>query len=134
MTRVSKRKLKKEVRKSIDDKFVKTLSSLGGGGAVQFFLNELFTPTERTMFTKRLVALLMLAQGISPYRVWKLLKMSPQTTARMSTDMDAGRYPEIMALVKKKKDRERLWADLEVIIRFGMPEMGKNRWKWLNKI
>jgi len=109
-------------------------SSLGARNASKFLLDELLTDTERIMIIKRLAALSMLSQGLSSYRVHKLLKMSEQTTARMKSDIKKNKYPHIASFIKKKKDKEQFWAELEVLVRFGMPEMGKNRWKWLDEL
>lgn len=131
MTRISKRRLNKEVSKQIHNRFIKTIVDLHGkSGSV--LIEELFTPTEKVMFAKRLAGLSMLAQGISPYKVSKLLKLSFSTTARMQISAEKGKYSSIAEKIKNKKNRDRFWAELEVFVRFGMPEMGKNRWKWLD--
>lgn len=131
MTRISRKKLKKEVLDKIHNRFTKTIVDLHGkSGSV--FIEELFTPTEKIMFAKRLAGLLMIAQGISPYKVSKLLRLSFSTTARMQIDIENKKYPSIEKIILNKKEKDEFWAELEVFIRFGMPEMGKNRWKWLD--
>lgn len=132
MANVSKKKLKKEIFNKIHNRFIKTVVDLHGkSGSV--FVEELFTPTEKVMFAKRLAGLLMLAQGISSYKVSKLLRLSLSTTARMRIDSKSGKYSSVAEIVKRKKDRDKFWAELEVFVRLGMPEMGKNRWKWLEE-
>lgn len=131
MTNISKRKLKKEVQDKIHNRFVKTMVDLHGKGG-SLFIEELFTPTEKIMFAKRLAGLLMIAQNISPYKISKTLRLSFSTTAQMQTDVENNKYPSITKIIQKKKDRERFWMELEVFVRMGMPEMGKNRWKWLD--
>ncbi len=134
MTRVSRKKLKKEMKAKIDKQFIKTVSSFRGNRGSVFLLEELLSSSEHTMLTKRLAAVLMLSRGVSSYRVHKILNMSEQTTARIKKDVILNRYPYVRKAVRRKKDRELFWADMEALIRFGMPEMGKNRWKWLDDI
>lgn len=132
MTRISKKKLKKEVLNKIHNRFIKTVVDLHGkSGTV--FIEELFTPTEKIMFAKRLAGLLMVAQDISPYKVSKLLRLSFSTTAQMKIDIENGKYPSVAKIIQKKKERDKFWMELEVFVRMGMPEMGKNRWKWLDE-
>lgn len=45
--------------------------------------HELFTSTEKIMLGKRLAAIRMLSQGISSYKVGKMLKLSPTTTKKL---------------------------------------------------
>lgn len=132
MPHISRKKLKKEVAKKIYDRLVKTITS-GGSNRGYDVLGELLTPIEQTMLAKRLAAVVMLSQGISSYEVRKVLKLSSKTSAYIMHDIELGKYKEITKLTKKKKDREKFWAELEVIVRMGMPEMGKGRWKWLNE-
>jgi uncharacterized protein YerC len=131
MSNISKKKLEKEISDKIHNRFIKTMVDLRGNkGSV--FVEELFTPTEKIIFAKRLAGLLMLAQDVSSYKVSKLLRLSLSTTARMRIDYESNKYSSVAEIVKKKKDRDKFWAELEVFVRFGMPEMGKNRWKWLD--
>lgn len=130
MPHVSRKKLKKEVSKRIYNRLVKTVGETSYGYAV---LSELLTPVEQIMLAKRLAAIIMISQGISSYKVRKILKLSSKTTAYIMHDIELGKYKQIGKLAKNKKDKERFWAELEVIVRMGMPEMGKGRWKWINE-
>ena len=132
MPHISRKKLKKEVAKKIYDRLVKTITS-GGSNRGYDVLGELLTPIEQTMLAKRLAAVAMLSQGISSYEVRKVLKLSSKTSAYIMYDIELGKYKHIEKLTKKKKDREKFWTELEVIVRMGMPEMGKGRWKWINE-
>ena len=132
MANVSKKKLKKEVSSKIHNRFIKTVVDLRGKRG-SIFVEELFTPTEKIIFAKRLAGLLMLAEGISSYKVSRLLRLSSSTTARMLIDVRNDKHRSITRIVEKKRDRDKFWAELEVFIRLGMPEMGKNRWKWLDE-
>jgi len=133
MVHVSKKRLKKEVADKVHKQFLHTVTNLRGTEGSRT-LEELFTQTEQVMFAKRLAAIFMLTQGAPPFHASKVLRLSSSTVSRLQIELENGKYTHIESLVQKKKDRDRMWADLEVLIRFGMPEMGKNRWKWLNNI
>ncbi len=132
MTRISKKKLGKEVLDKIHNRFTKTIVDLRGKSG-SLFIEELFTPTEKIMFAKRLAGLLMIAQSISTYKVSKLLRLSSSTTSKMELDIENGKYPSIAKVIQKKKYHDKFWMELEVFVRMGMPEMGRNRWKWLDE-
>jgi len=134
MAQVSKKRLKKEMQEKVYKRFIKTVVKINTNSGGKIFLEELLAPTEFEMLAKRLAALMMLAQGISGYRVHKLLNMSATTTTRLKKELYNGKYTHITGIMKKRQEREKVWADIEVLVRLGMPEMGKNRWKWLNNI
>jgi len=134
MAQISKRKLKGEVKTQIEQRLSSIVARIASDKEASSMLDDILTQTEQTMIAKRLSALLLLAEGLSSYRVSRLLLMSPETTARLMRELRKGKHPHIISLSRKKKARKDVWADLEVIVRLGMPEMGKNRWDWLNKI
>lgn len=94
------------------------------------FLDELLGPEEKVMLAKRLAAIAMCIEGNSPYRIGQLLLMSPSTTERIKLKYEIGAYDHIERLLtRNKKDYERFWQTLEVILRAGMPPRGRGRWK-----
>lgn len=97
-------------------------------------LNELLTDTERIMLSKRLAAVVMFSEGYSQYIVEKTLKISPSTAARLHHAYEHGAYAVVVKLLKQEsKSREQLWQTVEVLLRLGMPSMGKDRWKHLDR-
>lgn len=53
--------------------------------------NELLTSTEKVMLSKRLTAISMLSQGMSPYKVGKILQLSQTTTLKLNAKLEAGK-------------------------------------------
>lgn len=133
MVNVSKKELDQKTAEKIRVHFLNTVVKLNGTKGAHL-LEEFFTPTEQIMLAKRLAALFLLAENIPPYRVSRLLKLSSSTTARFAEEIEQGKHKSIARSVKKKQNRDEFWAELEVMLRFGMPEMGKNRWKWLDEL
>lgn len=94
-------------------------------------LATLLTPTERIMLTKRLTAALMFSQGYSQYQVWNILKISPSTAQRLFLSYENGIYNKLIKIVNRQP-HEKIWETLDLILRGGLPSMGKNRWKILD--
>ena len=131
---VSKKPLKKEVRKQLDQQFIKTVVSLQTISGGSNFLSEFLTETEQMMFAKRLMIIFMLIEGISQYRIKQVLHVSSSTVSRIAKEHEQNVFPHIARICGQKKHREVLWRELEVMIRMGMPSMGRDRWKWLDEL
>jgi len=129
MTNISKRVLKKKEQ----DKLFWQLAGLvrvGSKKQTSNFLDALFTDSEKVMFIKRLAAVLLISEKHSSYRVAKTLKMSESTIKGIRCKYNLGEYDDIVILAKKKEfDSKQFWLTLDVLLRAGMPPMGKNRWR-----
>ncbi len=134
MTRVSRKKLDKRSASSIRKRFARTLASLRTEEKSGLFVDELLTSAEQVMFAKRLAALLMIARGITAYKVQMLLRMSPDTTNRLAVGIKRNKYPHIVSFAKRAESKKQFWDDVEVLLRCGMPERGRGRWKWLDEL
>lgn len=129
MTNVSKKKLPKVEFDRLYLQLNVIIGSLNKNQSALFF-TELLGPEEKVMLTKRLAAVVMFIEGNSSYRVWQLLKMSPSTAEVIRRDFETGRYDNIATiLTKNKTDYRKFWETLDVILRAGMPPMGRGRWK-----
>jgi uncharacterized protein YerC len=135
MPHVSKQKLPKKVEDQIItdlfDIFLTLPHSTRGGS----FLSEFLTPTERTMFAKRLASMIMLEDNISTYRIAEILKMSNSTVLRIQNTLKKGQRSEIKKALTKKKVRKHFWKAIlhhyqEVMDTYS----GKKRWGWLDDI
>jgi len=134
MAYISKEPLKKEVQVQLNQQLIRTIVELRTVKGGKHFISELLTDTEQVMLAKRLMMIFMLAEGISQYRIKQVLNVSPSTVLRIAQLMDGGAFEHLTHLCSKKKSREILWRELEVIVRFGMPSMGKDRWNWLDEL
>ena len=129
MTNVSKKKLPEAEFDRLYLQLNVIIGSLNKNQSALFF-TELLGPEEKVMLTKRLAAVVMFIEGNSSYRVWQLLKMSPSTAEVIRRDFETGRYDNIvMIFTKNKSDYRKFWETLDVILRAGMPPMGRGRWK-----
>lgn len=131
MPHISSRKLKKELLLKIQGQLFESIAKIRNRKQSRLLLTELLTPTEQTMIAKRLAAILMLAKGIPAYRVWKTLQLSPSTTSRLQNALEKGAYTHLLSAFSKKAVDD-VWTTIEILLRLGMPEMGKRRWDWLD--
>ena len=134
MTHVSKKPLNKDVQNRLNKRLVKTITNLRTMSEGSVFISELFTDSEQIMLAKRLMIIFMLTENVSQYRIKQILRVSSATVFRISEGLDKGEYQYLTRLCKKKKSRDIFWQELEVIVRLGMPSMGKDRWKWLDEL
>ncbi len=134
MPQISKKALDRKTFNQVYDRFLRTVLDLERGTKGRSFLGELFTPTERVMLAKRLSILFLLSDGTSIYKIQHILNVSPSTVARMAKSMDRGGYAGVAKIIRSKKCQDLFWKEMEEALRFGMPSMGKDRWKWFNEL
>jgi len=134
MPHISKKKLKQEIFEEIHKSFLKALSRSGRSNSIEFFSSQFFTKTERIMFAKRLAIIALLQKEFSYYKIENLLKVSPSTVARIDNNLQQGQYNSLIKILKIRTKEESFWKNLEKVLRAGLPEMGKNRWEWLDDI
>ncbi len=129
MTHVSKHKLKPSHLKKLYKQFSKTLGQVNQL-ETGMFLDELLGEEEKIMLAKRFAVIVMLMEKNSIYRIAQLLHMSPSTIERLKLKYITGEYEFIEKLFKhNKKEYKEFWETLEIILRAGMPPMGRGRWR-----
>ena len=64
----------------------------------RFAFRELFTHTEKIMLGKRLTAIALLSQNLSPYKVGRILKLSPTTTTSLQSKIENGKFTGVVNL------------------------------------
>lgn len=93
MPHVSSKKIPKDTLKRIYMLLCKGLTTRNIAQKYQRdTLHEILTHTEKVMIGKRIAAVSMLDQGMSSYKVGKMLALSPTTVAKLSADLELGKY------------------------------------------
>lgn len=69
---------------------------------ITVLLNELLGKEERLTVAKRLVAIILIHQGYSEYKVSQLLKLSHSTTKIIADKLEGGAYDGILRLLGKR--------------------------------
>jgi len=135
MTKVSRKKMKKEYQECIYKRFIKDIMALKTNKETEDFLRELITPTEMEMLTKRYASLLLLSKEYPPYKVAKLLRMSENTTNRLARSVEEGRFDYFK---KEKREYSTVEPDedfFDFIEKLLMvKKMGKHRWDFLDEL
>lgn len=79
MAQISKRPLGAEVRREMFQAFFRALAKISDEAAMAKILDDIFTPTEKVMIAKRVMAAILLDRGYPYHKIGEFLKMSPTT-------------------------------------------------------
>lgn len=110
MPHVSKKELDKKTFEKLFTKLVKILQKAQSKNKFSYVLDELLTDTEKIMLAKRLAIILLLFAKFPQHRISDTLFVSPSTVARMSLNVEIGKYDAIKNISEQEK------TDLERII------------------
>ena len=133
MTHISKQPLQSKRRTQLEKQFVNFLASISKQQAEPLF-TDLFTEAERTMFIKRLAAVLMLHEGYSRYRIARTLHLSQSTVKIFALHYEQGLYAGVLSVsCSKAFDSYAFWELIETLLQAGMPAQGRSRWSGMRK-
>jgi len=108
MTQVSNHPISKAVADRIFDVFAKTLIGLKAKSDVDDFVDDLFSPTEKIMFSKRIAIAFLLMKGYSYRDINKLLRVSTSTIGAIGLSLKHGKggYDRIINKIAKEEKLE----------------------------
>lgn len=136
MSQVSKHQLSKEIYDEIFATFLQTIANLKTKNDVLNFFNEFLTPTERIMFSKRLAAGLLIAEGYYYKEISSLLKTSTTTISTSSLLYKYGdNYKKVIDEIKRDKQVVEFLRNIgEKISTLGsIGGKGSSSWRVVNK-
>lgn len=87
MPKVSKNPLSGETRRETTGALIRTLARIDDDKLLARFLDDLLTPTEKLMLSKRLMTAVLLQRGYSYGAVCRVLKMSKTTVHLIQRDL-----------------------------------------------
>lgn len=124
MTKVSRLPLRKDVWERIFKLFIETLAGIKEQDKLRKFIDDFFSPTEKIMFAKRLAASVLLAKGHSYQKIREILRISPQTIARINLKVRYGGkgLNPIISDISKKQKAQIVWKQIEEL--FDIPAKG----------
>ena len=134
MPHVSKKKLNKKTFNKLFGKLILTFEDAHRKRSFNSVMHELFTNTEKTMLTKRLIIILLLSKEIPQHRIVDMLHVSPSTVAKMSLSLETGKYDSIVKVATK--ENLGFLELIEYLLSGGgiMPPIaGRGRWKRIFK-
>lgn len=131
MAQVSKRFLQKKVEDRILDLFWTSLSSLSTKEKVANFLDDLLSPTEKLMLSKRLAIAFMLIKGYDYISINERLKVSNPTIWLVKTTLSYKGKGYRMAIesIMNKEKWEKFWDDLDLFFEQIIPPRPGTNWK-----
>lgn len=131
MTQVSKRVLLEKVEKRILDLLWTSLSSLSTRDKIALFLDDLLTPTEKIMLSKRLAIAFMLIKGYDYPSINNRLNVSDQTIWNVKINLaNRGKgYKMVIEQIMNKERWEKFWQDLDHFFEQILPPRYGTNWK-----
>ncbi|MEX2012806.1 MAG: YerC/YecD family TrpR-related protein [Candidatus Levyibacteriota bacterium] len=131
MAQVSKRQLNKQVEEKILDLFWTSLSMLSTKDKISSFLDDLLTPTEKLMLSKRLAIAFMLLKKDNYPTINDRLKVSDPTIWNVKTNLHhRGKgYKMVIEEIMKKERWEKFWQDLDHLLEQAIPPRPGTNWK-----
>lgn len=136
MTQVSKYLISDNVYKRCWEIFSKTLIGIRNSKDFQIIVEDLFTPTERIMFAKRLSIAWLLMQGYEYREISKVLKVSAPTISdiNMKLKYSNGYKRAVNKILKDERFVEYFNQVVKVIIGMGaIGGKGSGMWRSLRR-
>src|SRR3989338_10469355 len=115
MSQVSKRSINKKVQDKIFDLFILCLVFSDNKETANLLINDLFTPTERIMISKRISIAYMLFQGYDYDSISQVLKVSRTTIGKVSYWLkEKGKgFRQIIEKIKRKEKVKHILNEIE---------------------
>lgn len=131
MAQVSKRVLQKKVEERITDLFWTSLSMLSKKAEISLFLDDLLTPTEKIMLSKRLAIAFMLIKGYDYPSINERLKVSDQTIWNVKTSLvyKGKGYKNAISQIMSREKWEKFWQNLDNLFSEILPPRYGTNWK-----
>lgn len=135
MPHISKRKIDKKLWRKISEQVLTVFARAKNNQKLYSIFNELFTQTERIMFSKRIAIVLMLENNTPQHHIADMLGVSPSTVARASLNIQLGKYDSIISLSKREKiDLEKIIWNIATVHGIMPPKFGSRRyWRKYSK-
>lgn len=114
MSQVSKRKVHHDIEEKMYETLWEAISQLKSRDDIQNFLNDLFSPVERQMITKRIAIAALLIKGYGYEAIQDLLKVSDTTVAKVSLILKGSDgYKTVINKIARSEASRAFWQDLE---------------------
>lgn len=132
MTKVSRLPLREDIWSRIFDLFLRTTIGIKDKKKLQAFINDLYSPTEKIMLSKRLACAVMLAKGNDYQAIKRTLRITDSTIAKMSVlvKYKNGGLRHVVEEIGKKDALRIIWEEISSLM--DIPSKGKN-WSSLGR-
>lgn len=104
--------------------FWESISNLTNSQKAEEFFNDLLTPTEKIMLSKRLAIAIMLIKGYDYATIRSTIKVSPSTIGSISTwlKLSGSGYRKTVEKLLKRERVEKIAANINTAIEIIKPE------------
>ena len=106
MPHVSRHTPVRKVSDKIFERLAEGVTTKGTTNERRAFFNDMLTPTERIMLSKRFAVIYMLTKGYSFVAIQETLRISPSTVARIWDAIQKGKYAEIVRRVNGRGEQK----------------------------
>src|SRR3989338_11266779 len=132
MTQVSRIPLRKEIEKRIFEIFLSSLAKVRHRQEVENFINDLLSPTEKTMLAKRISIAFLLAKKYDQRTISKTLKVGLETVSKVSRSMRSGKggYRMVAGNIMRNEKLNEFVQKIDDFINDVFPPKGRDWRKW----
>lgn len=125
MTQVSRFKLREDIQERINELLAEVLLGIKNKFELKLFLDDFFSPIEKTVFSKRLAIAILLAKENDYANIARVLKVTPTTISKMSLHMKYGNgaMNKITEKILNKDSRNVILQDLASIFDVPIKDM-----------
>ena len=133
MTHISKKKLSVDQLDKLYSEFLEVIQTSLRKNLGKEILNEILTPTEKVMLTKRFTLIALLIKEKPVMEISRILSMSPATVEKIKLKLEVGRLDTTEKIVKQKKRWEAI--ELFILTTGGLmpPKVGAKRARQLKR-
>jgi len=113
MSQVSKRILSKNTEQKLYNTLWETFAKLKSQQEIQSFINDLLSPTEKTMLAKRLAIAVLLLKDYNYQDISNILKVSGTTIAKISLILSINKgYKTTIRKVALSESMKEFWQEM----------------------
>lgn len=133
MTHISKKKLSVDQLDKLYSEFLEVIQTSLRKNLGKEILNEVLTPTEKVMITKRFTLVALLIKEVPIMEISRILSMSPATVEKIKLKLEFGKLDTTRKILKQKKKWEAI--ELFILTTGGLmpPKVGAKRVRELKK-
>lgn len=135
MAQVSRNILSKKAEQRIYEIFVEVIASINKPTEIDFFLNDLLSPTEKIMLGKRLTIAYLLLKGYDQRSICQIVKVSLGTVSKVSTNLQikGQGYKGVMGKVFAKEKITQILEKLDSFLTELIPPPKGTNWSRIKR-
>lgn len=132
MTQISKFPVRKEIEERIYEVFLECIGMVRSRGEVASLIEDLLSPTEKTMLAKRISIAFLLAKKYDQRTISKTLKVGLETVSKVSRSMRSGKggYRMVTGNIMRNEKLKEFVQKIDDFINDVFPPKGRDWRNW----